>query len=203
MRSPYFTNNQKHKYMSCKLTKSLDKKTCSYAVAGARSLYLANYYPPVEGAAAVAGHIAYTFDSDGYLSGIVLPTGEKFFKVDGELNTISFGDELLVGGNGGKYRQHTVNSTIGRYDIDMLAEGDALALGRFIAIVVDKAGRPICLGRVNGLAAPAGGNNYSSGAADADANGWTLIMQGTSTEIAPLLLNEAVITPIFSETVVP
>lgn len=189
--------------MSCKLTKSLDKKACSYAVAGVRTLYLANYYPPVDGEAVVVGHIAYKRDTAGYITGMYLPAGEKFFKIDGEKNTISFGDELLVGGNGGKYRQHTVNATIGDLNIDVLEQGDALSLGAFVAVAVDKAGRCVVLGRINGLTAPAGGNNYSSGAADADANGWTMIQQGVSTEIAPLLTSEAVITPIYTETIVP
>lgn len=187
----------------CKLTKSLDNKDCAYAVAGARALYLGNYYGPVEGAAAVENAIAYTFDVDGYIDTIMLPTGETFYKIDGADNTISFTDALLAGANGAKYRQHTVNAIINQYDIDVLNEGDALSLGRFIAIVVDNAGRPILLGRTSGLTAPAGGFDYNSGAAEADANGWTLQLQGVSSEIAPILKSEAVITPIYEEVVTP
>ncbi|HOF16705.1 MAG TPA: hypothetical protein PLP76_07405 [Bacteroidales bacterium] len=80
--------------------------------------------------------------------------------------------------------------------MDVLNEGDALSLGKFIAIVVDKSGRIMVLGRVNGLTAPAGGFDYNSGAADADASGWTMIQQGLSNEIAPLVESEDVITPI-------
>jgi hypothetical protein len=187
----------------CKLTKSLDGKACAYAVAGARALYLGNYYGPVTGAVAVANQIAYQTDTDGYVDKITLPTGEVFYKVDGEQNTISFTDELLAGGNGGKYRQHTVNAQLNQYDVDILNEGDALSLGKFIAVVIDNAGRPILLGRTNGLKAPAGGFNYNSGAAEADATGWTIILQGVSTEIGPILKNEAVITPIYEEVVTP
>lgn len=42
-----------------------------------------------------------------------------------------------------------------------------------------------------------GGFDYNSGAAAADAMGWTVILQGTSGEIGKLLLNPSVITPIY------
>ncbi len=185
----------------CKLTKSLDNKACKYSIAGARAVYLANFYTPVEGDAATANAIAYQFDDDGYISSIHLPEGEYFYEIQGENNTISFTDALLAGGNGGKYRQHTVNSTLNQLDIDVLNEGDAISLGRFIAVVIDNAGRIIVLGRTSGLTAPAGGFDYNSGAAEADATGWTVILQGVSTEIGPLVLNPAVITPIYKETI--
>ena len=189
--------------MACKLTKSLDNKLCEYAVAGARGLYLGNYYGPVEGAEAVANAIAYQTDADGFVDSIKLPTGETFYKVDVADNTLSFSDALLAGANGAKYRQHTINAVLNQYDVDVLNEGDALSLGRFIAVVIDNAGRPILLGRSGGLAAPAGGFDYNSGAAEADATGWTLILQGTSTEIAPILKSEAVVTPLYVETIEP
>jgi len=181
----------------CKLTKSLDNKLCIYALAGARGVFLANYYGPVTGAVAVPNQIAYTIDTDGYVSDIVLPTGEYFYKVEGAENTVSFVDALLAGGNGGKYRQHTLNAVINQLDIDVLNEGDALSLGRFIAVVITNAGKAVLLGRTGGLAAPAGGFDFNSGAAEADATGWTLILQGSSTEIAKILLDETVITPLY------
>lgn len=187
----------------CKLTKSLDNKACKYAIAGARALYLANYYGPIEGEAAVANAIAYQIGADGYVDKITLPTGETFYRIDGADGSISFSDALLAGSNGSKYRQQTVNAMLNQYDIDVLNEGDALSLGRFIAVVIDNTGRPILLGRTNGLSAPAGGFDYNSGAAEADATGWTLILQGLSMEIGPILKDESVVTPIYSETIEP
>lgn len=185
----------------CKLTKSLDNKACEYAIAGARALYLANYHAPAEGETAVEGAITYQTGADGTIDKIILPTGEVFYKIEGADNTISFTDALLVGGNGGKYRQHTVNAVLNQYDVDVLNEGDAISLGRFIAVVIDNAGRPILLGRTGGLSAPAGGFDYNSGAAEADATGWTLILQGTSMEIGQILKDESVITPVYKETI--
>lgn len=192
---------------NCKLTKSLDNKVCEYAIAGARDLYLANYYganivteAPTE---PVPNAITYVVDTDGYITSIILPAGEDFYKVTGATNTISWTDALLVGGNGGKYRQHTVNAVLNQYDADVLNEGDALSLGRFVAIVVDNAGRAVVLGRTGGVSAAANGFDYNSGAAEADATGWTVLLQGLSMEIAPLLLNEQVITPVQEDVVVP
>lgn len=188
--------------MACKITKSLSNALCAYAVAGASRAYLANWYPPVAGAASVPNAIAYEFDEDGFVTGIKLPTGESFFELDGADNTISFTDALLEGANGAKYRQHTLNMVLNQYDIDVLNEGDALSLGRFIAVVVDSAGRVIVLGRTGGLSAPAGGFDYNSGAAAADAMGWTVILQGSSGEIGKLLLSAAVVTPIYVPPVI-
>lgn len=188
--------------MGCKLTKSLDNKLCLYAIAGAAEVYLANFYSPVVGTAAVENAIAYAVDTDGYISDIFLPTGEFFYKLNGADNTISFTDALLAGGNGGKYRQHTLNAVLNQLDIDVLGEGDAISLGKYIAIVVDNSGRVLILGRTGGLSAPAGGFDYNSGAAEADAVGWTVLLQGTSTEIAKILLDKTVITPMYVPPVV-
>lgn len=186
---------------NCKLTKGLDSKKCGYVLSGVREVFLANYYPPVEGEAAVEGAIAYKQGTDGDIEGIFLPEGESFFPIKGADNSTSYADALLVGGNGGKYRQHTLNTVIEQDDIDVINEGDALSLGRFIAVVVTAGGSIKVLGRTGGLAAPAGGFDYASGAAEADATGWTTILQGTSTEIAPLLKDRSVITPIYKETI--
>ena len=180
--------------MACKLTKSLNGKVCEYAVAGASKAWFANWYPPVVGATVVEGAIAYRVDVDGYIDKITLPTDEEFYEILGADNTLSFADTLLAGGNGGKYRQHTVNAVLNQYDIDVLNEGDALSLGKFIVVVLDNRNNFVLLGRTSGLKAPAGGFDYNSGAAEADANGWTLIQQGTSKEIAPLVKDLAVLT---------
>lgn len=166
-------------------------------------MYLANFYPPVEGEEAVANAIAYKFDADGLIESVSLPEGEAFYKIEGAENTLSFTDALVAGGNGGKYRTHTVNGVLNQHDADTLNEGDAISLGRFIACFVDNAGKVSVLGRTGGLTAPAGGFDYNTGAAEADATGWTLQLAGTSTEIAKLLKSEAAITPIFKEVVTP
>lgn len=183
--------------MACKLVKSLNNKLCSYAVAGANRLLLANWYPPTTGASSVAGAIAYVKDEDGNITDINLPTGEEFYEVGAATNTISFTDALLEGGNGAKYRQHTVNAVLNQFDLDVIAEGDAMSLGTYIAVIVDSSGVVRLLGRTNGLSAPAGGFDYNSGAAEADAMGWTVVLQGASGEISQIVENISMVTPIY------
>jgi hypothetical protein len=182
----------------CKLTQSLENKACEYKVAGASQIFLANFYPMRIGKDAGDHNIAYEVDADGYISAIHLPANESFYEISGENGTLSWADTLLQSGNGGKYRQHTVNAVLSQYDMSVVDEGDALSLGKFIAIVIDKSNRIIVLGRTSGLTAPAGGFDYNSGAADADANGWTVILQGSSMELGPLVKDMSVITPIYA-----
>lgn len=168
----------------CKLTQNITKESCTYDVAGVAALYLLNYdrrtkYQPTDGS---------------IITSITPVAGEKVYKIDFDNNTASFTDELAEGGNGGKYRTHTVNFTIGSLDYEKLNAGDALSLGKFTAIVVDKNKNCFVLGRNNGLSATS--FNYESGAADADAKGWTVVMAGTEVEIAPLLESEDILEDI-------
>lgn len=167
----------------CKLTQNITKDTCAYDVAGVVALYLINYDRDTK------------YEStEGQISTIT-PAGDgKAYQIDFEKDTASFTDELAEGGNGGKYRTHTVNFTIGKLAYDKLNEGKNLSLGKFTAIVVDKNQNCFVLGRNNGLSATS--FNYESGAADADAKGWTVVMAGTEMEIAPLLKDEEVVKSI-------
>lgn len=191
--------------MGCKLTRSLPDTACSYAVAGARKLYFANWYPAKDaaetGATPIDGVIQYHANTDGAIDSIILPTGEMFYEIDGTTGSLSFTDALTVGSNGGKYRTHTANAVLPRLDADMQEEADALSLGRFVVVAVDAAGRIVVLGRTGGLAATQ--LDYGSGAAEGDASGWTGVWAGTSTEVAPLVTDVSVITPLYKEEVKP
>lgn len=187
--------------MACKLSKSLGNKSCSYAIAGAALLYLANWYPMVEGAEAVEGAIAYTTDAEGVITSIKLPVGESFYKIQAAQETLSFTDALTAGGSGAKFRTHTVNATLNQLDTDILDEADALSLGRFIAVVVDNAGRVILLGRQGGLSASQ--FDYNSWAAMADATGWTHVLAGAQGETIKELASVAVVTPVQEDVIEP
>lgn len=166
----------------CKLTSNIDKASCQYQVAGVKEIYLFNYesdniYTPEK-----------SFDTIGQnITAIELGKKANIYKIDFIEGTASWTDDLAVNGNGGKYRTHTLNFTISDYDHKVLNEGDALSMGKFTAIVVDKSDRIVCLGRYNGLSATS--FNYASGAADADANGWTVVLAGTEMEIGQRIEN--------------
>ena len=174
---------------NCKLTSNITKETCEYQVAGVKAVYLYNYDAENE----------YTTDTTSKaITGITLADSAKAYKIDFIEGTASWTDDLAVNGNGGKYRTHTLNFSLSEYDYDIINHGDALSLGKFTAVVVDKSGRVVMLGRNNGLNATA--FNYASGAADADANGWTVTMAGTEIEIGRLLKDESVISAIVDKT---
>lgn len=179
--------------MGCKLTGNITRENCQYTVAGVKAVYLLNYNTENK----------YTFGTDDkkyVISAIELAKDAKAYKIEYIDNTASWSDELAVNGNGGKYRTHTLNFTLSEYDYTILNEGDALSLGRFTAVVVDKNNRVVILGRHNGLSATS--FNYASGAADADANGWTVVLAGTEIEIGRLLESEDVIKSLVDTVVV-
>lgn len=157
---------------NCKLTQNISKKFCEYDVAGIAAIYLINHERDLGKTDPVTGELT-EFSAEA-----------TAYKVDFADNTASFADELAEGGNGAKYRTHTLNFSIGSDGYKALnAEKDALSLGKFIAIVVDKNDNRFMLGRTNGLSATS--FNYESGSADADAKGWTVVMAGTEKESAP------------------
>lgn len=170
----------------CKLTNNITSDACEYAVAGVVAFYVANYYTPNDVVTLpedpIDGVISYTKNVDGEITGMQLPEGESLFKVDVAAETGNFADQLLAGGNGTKYRQHQIGGIIPIIDKEMLnANVDAISLGRFIVIVETATGFYL-LGRRVGLTAPANGMDYGSGTAAADGSGWTLLLQGASTE---------------------
>lgn len=170
---------------SCNLLSCITKENCEYQVAGVKALYLINYDSQNQ----------FEQDSDGAITSITLGDDSlNAYKIDFIDNTASWTDDLAVNGNGGKYRTHTVNFTIGEYTYNVINQSDALSMGKFTAVVVDKSGRVVCLGRCNGLSATS--FNYASGAADADATGWTVVLAGTEIEVGQLLKDESVISSI-------
>ena len=171
--------------MACKLTSNITKENCEYQIAGIKSIYLINFGSVKEYTQAA--------DKKSY-SAIELNEGEEAYKIEFIDNTASWTDDLAVNGNGGKYRTHTLNFTLSEYDYTVLNESKKLSLGKFTAVVVDKSGKTVVLGRLNGLSATS--FNYASGAAEADANGWTTVFAGTEMEVGQLLSGEQVISTL-------
>ena len=144
--------------MSCLITGSINGRTCTYTIAGARRLVLANWFRAVilTGVAPVpevpvAGQIGYRQDAGGEITAIVLPPDQDLYEMPVAPLSVSYLDATLVGANNAKYRQHTVNAVLNADPIDMQANIDPLALGMFVAFVTRKDGTVKCLGRQNGL----------------------------------------------------
>ena len=175
--------------MSCKLANNITRD-CMYRVAGVKRLYLANFD--------IANK--YEQDADGVISAITLGTGQKLFQMEFADGSASWTDDLTAGGNGNKYRTHTVTFIMTEYDKNILGEVQALDLGRYTAFVVDNNNKTICLGRLNGLVASS--NNYASGAAEADANGWTVVLAGVEQEAGQMVKDETIVKTLLQPTVI-
>ena len=186
----------------CKVTANIGDKECAYALSGVQNIMIANWYPAKFGTTtspgSTANQIYYRTEASPSTRIIkaYLPPGESFYPVALADDSGSFSDTLLAGANGNKYRQHTVNALLSNVQPDVLMQGDALSLGRFIAVAV-RDGVPYLLGRTSGLTAPPGGFDFNSGAAPADANGWTLILQGVSASLIWNFNDLAKVTPIY------
>lgn len=179
--------------MGCKLTSNIQNQSCEYQVAGIRSIRLVNF----------DSNNVFEFEAaiDGSpITAITLADGSKAYEIDFNPDSASWTDDLAVNGNGGKYRTHTLNFTIGKYDDNILNQSKALSLSKFTAFVTDKQGKTIVLGRTNGLSATS--HNYASGAAVSDANGWTVVLAGTEIEEGRLLANESLVKDLVDKVVI-
>lgn len=195
--------------MACKITASLNGRICVYTLAGARRLLLANWERPVELAGVapepevpVAGQIGYRRDVDGQITAIVLPPGEKLYEMPIADQSLNYLDATLVGANNAKYRQHTINAILEAAPADLLPQIDPLALGKFVGFVARKDNVVKVLGRTSGLSAPANGADDNTGTAEADSTGFTLILQGSSNEAAPIVADEAILDKLVDVIVV-
>lgn len=168
--------------MSCIQTKSI-MKSCDYNIAGVERLYIANY----------DRKHTYTQGTDGYITDITLADSGKFYQIEFVDETAYFQDDLVVS-NGNRHRNVTLQVVVPENTIEYLDQVMALDLGKFVVVMVDKAGKCNLLGRVNGLMATT--NNYASGSASGDANGWTLQLTGVQPEKHSLLEDEDVVASL-------
>lgn len=180
----------------CLLDKSLTKSNqCGYSLPQIVRLFLANY-DEVSGT---------TLTEDGYeVASIAMKTtgtGQdavtgQWYEVDPAVNSASYSDTLGVGGNGNKYRIHTVGfSYSSAYDSGLAKTIDELSLGKYIAVAKMLDESYIMLGRVAGLEAAADGvNNTGSGDATAEAG---LVVSLTGNALEPgLPLSAAAIATV-------
>lgn len=167
---------------NCLLNKSI-MKSCDYNIAGIERLYITNY----------DRKHTYTQDTEGYITDITLNTPAKFYEIEFVEDTAYFQDDLVVS-NGNRHRNITLQVIVGENTIQYLEQVQPLDLGKFVVVMVDKAGKCNLLGRLNGLTAAS--HNYASGTASGDANGWTLQLVGVQPEKHLLLENEDVVASL-------
>lgn len=171
---------------NCLLNNDLIKSTiCGYSLAEISRIYLANYEEVT----------ATTVDTeDGQtVATITMASGKKFYKIDPAKNSATWTDELVVTDSGSKYRTHTLNfNIIGSYSAEWADVVDALALGKYIAVVKRSDGVYVMLGRTAGLEATVATVGGSSD--DSVVNGLQVTLTANAAEVALPLSTTAIAT---------
>lgn len=177
--------------ISCSIDKNLTKADfCGYSLKQIVNIYLANFADVNESG------IVVTVGGDGYSVSSITATEKKFAKIEPAKDTASYNDDLVIGGNGSKYRTHTITFSFnGAYNTDLAAVVDELSLGKFVAVLelTDKDGAGIMLGRLTGLEATAV-SSLSEAAADGQ-NGITVTLSCNTTEPA-LVVDKAALDAV-------
>jgi hypothetical protein len=146
----------------CSINKNLDKTGCDYSLPQIVDIYLANYADVKEA----------TVDETGEVSAFVMNGQGKWYHIEPNKNSASWGDRLAVGDSGNKYKIHSVSfSYSNKYDAGMVDTMDALALGRFLAVLIMADGSAVLLGNKVGLEASENDNVTNTGSGDATAEG--------------------------------
>lgn len=180
---------------SCSLNRDLLRtSSCGYSLPEVKDIYLANYSDV--SASTVNDGIAYpdttatTTCSGSVVTSIALKPSAKFFHIEPAKDSVTFEDTLVVEDNGNKYRTHSLTFNIsGKYNQCLHDDLDALALGRYFAVVVTADGTWLALGRTAGLEAETA--TLSGGG---DNNGLQIVLTANVTESAVPLTEAAVNT---------
>lgn len=186
--------------IKCNLENDLERSTsCGYSLPQIVELFLANFSDitattvgtPTGGSGLEVQSI--TMKTTGEGAGA---TTAKWYKVEPAVNSASWSDNLGVGGNGNKYKIHTVGfSFSSAYNSEMVDNVDALALGKYVAVARMVDGSYIMLGRGAGLEAQADGVNNSGTGDPTGEAGLVVSLTGNSVESA-LPLSEAAIATV-------
>ena len=158
---------------TCLLSKSLTKENfCGYALKQITDIYLANYTQVGTELTTAAGS---SIGESGYIvSGITGDT--QWYHIEPAKDSSSYNDDLVIGGNGSKYRTHTMTFSFNS------------AYSEEVAQALDK----LSLGRLTGLEASSA-SSLSEAAADGQ-NGITITLECNTVEPALPLSSTALNT---------
>ena len=161
---------------NCLINKNLTKDaTCGYSLKQIVDIYLANY--------AQVSAVTLSSSAEHTVSAVTMAEGGKWSHIEPAKDTTSYNDDLVVGGNGSKYRTHTMTFSFNSAYVDEVADAlDTLSLGKFVAILKLSDGTYIMLGRLTGLEASSA-SSLSEAEADGQ-NGITVTLECNTTETA-------------------
>lgn len=164
----------------CTINKNLTRtEFCGYSLKQITTIYIANYEDT-----------SVKVTPDGENSYTVSAAEGNWYSITPAKDSASYNDDLVVGGNGSKYRTHTVTFSFnGAYNAELAEVLDALSLGKFYVVLGLTDGTAIMLGRTTGLEASAA-SSLSEAAADGQ-NGITVTLEANVTEPALVVSSTA------------
>lgn len=183
------------KYDNCLLNQNLTRKEfCGYSLKQISDIYLANY----SDVKTTLKEDAEDSTVDGYtVTDATLEGTAKWYHIEPAKDSASYNDDLVIGGNGSKYRTHTMTFSFNSAYNEEVAEAlDMLSLGRFVAVLKLSDGNGIMLGRLTGLEASAA-SSLSEAAADGQ-NGITITLECNTVEPA-LVMGDAALKTVTAE----
>ena len=164
------------KTISCMLNKNLTKElACNYSLNQVVDIYLAEF--------AQASQASAITMANGEYSVSAISEDLSWAHIEPQKDSASYADTLVVGGNGAKYRNHSLTFSFAKvYDEDMAKAIDALSLGKYVALLKVTSGEYIMLGRLTGLEATVA-ESVAEAAADGN-QGLNVTMEGNTVESA-------------------
>ena len=172
---------------SCLLNRNLTKADfCGYSLKQITDIYLANYQHVGAELTTAGGS---SIGESGYIVESI--SGDTtWYRIEPAKDTASYNDDLVIGGNGSKYRTHALTFSFNSaYDEHVADALDKLSLGRFVAVLKLSDGNAVMLGRLTGLQASTA-SSLSEAAADG-ANGINITLDCNTVEPALPLSTEA------------
>lgn len=180
---------------TCLLNKGLTSADfCGYSLKQITDIYLANYTEVGTELTTATGE---ALGDSGYEIEAITGT-TTWYHIEPAKDSSSYNDDLVIGGNGSKYRTHTMTFSFNSaYGAEIAQALDKLSLGRFVAVLKLSDGNGIMLGRLTGLQASSA-SSLSEAAADGQ-NGITITLECNTVEPALPLSAAALNTVIESE----
>jgi hypothetical protein len=155
---------------------------CDYKLAGTDKIYIGNY-----------DDFSFSKDANQVVTAITATSGATFFEFEAELNTGSGASALQIGGSGNKYFQQTVNFSNANNTSANLEVLKDLGLSKVVAIVVTRDQVRELYGEDGGLRAIT--LEYNTGAAEGDASGYNVSLQGVGRQLRSIV-SDSVTIPV-------
>lgn len=158
--------------MSCPISSGLTK-SCGWSQGGLKNVYIAN-----------ADEVTGTTNVAGTITAIGMSAGAVFYEIQGEDNTMNFNETLTVG-TVARFVNQVLTMSLSDITASKVLTLDDIALGSFVAIVIEQNDRAWLL-QENGSGLRANGSMVrDTGTASGDDNIFTVALESGNNGYAP------------------